>query len=107
MVDGGRFAEDLWKLLSDAVARRTLRRILLTTYFPQNALELQSADIQNPLEAEAERLIAAADRPFRIKINQKEIDSDGADGAYVRSAVFPRVVKNLYGATCAVCGMDA
>ena len=106
MVDGGSFAGDLWNLLSDAVARRTLRRILLTTYFPQHEIELQSADTQNPLDAEAERLIAAADRPFRIKINQKEIDSDGADGSYVRSAVFPRVIKNLYGATCAVCGMD-
>lgn len=86
--------------------RTALRRVLLQSYFPKSEQAVRNVELLNPIEVEADRLIAAADAPFRLRKTQAEVDSDGLDGAYVRRAAFPRVIKELYGAACAVCGMD-
>lgn len=100
-VDGGRFSPDLWALLQESVARSVLRSQLLQTYFADAELlpAIQPSDI---LAREAARLLTEARAKFRIRQPRKEEDA----GAFVRHAIFPSVVKNLYGQACAVCRVD-
>lgn len=109
-VDGGRFSADLWELLQDPMIRATFREHLKTTYFPVIAGSPYEAVasslfevVADPLAADVERLIAeAANGRFRLKPSRSEQDSDYA---YLRHHIFPRVVKDLYKNTCAICGL--
>jgi putative restriction endonuclease len=104
-VDGARFADDLWMLLQDKVARAALRQRLIERYFAEQdarhpALVLPTLPA-DPLAAEAERLVTEAQtRRFRLVTTKTESESDVA---FVRHSLFPRVVKALYEDTCAVC----
>ena len=100
-VDGGRFSSDLWMLLQDPVARTALRSQLLQTYFADAGQlpTIQPADI---LAQEAARLLTEASAKFRIRPPRDEQDA----GEFVRHALFPSVVKNLYGHSCALCRAD-
>jgi putative restriction endonuclease len=49
-------------------------------------------------------LIQAAEsrvRPYRVR------ETSDSDGYYVRHALFPKVVKDLYNEACAICGLNA
>ena len=100
-VDGGRFSPDLWMLLQDPMARAALRSQLLQTYFADAKLAtaVQPADV---LAREAARLLTEASAKFRIRPPREEEDT----GVFVRHALFPSVVKNLYNNACAVCRSD-
>lgn len=100
-IDGGRFSPELWALLQDPVARAALRAQLVQTYFAdaESVPSIEPADI---LAREAARLLTEASAKFRIRPPRKEEDA----GAFVRHALFPSVVKNLYGQACAVCRAD-
>lgn len=100
-VDGGRFSSALWMLLQDPAARMALRSQLLQTYFAdaKPLPALQSTDI---LAREAARLLTEAKAKFRIRSPRDEEEA----GAFVRHALFPSVVKNLYDQACAVCRAD-
>jgi len=106
LFDGARLTADLWELLQDPAARSALRTVLLLKYSPQHHNALLPHDLTDPLDDEAERLILAAEAPFRVTRPKEEVNAANPDGAYVRNAAFRRVVKNLYDARCAVCGID-
>ena len=100
-VDGGRFSSDLWMLLQEPAARTALRSQLLDTYFA-DAKSLPAVQPTDILAREAARLLSEAGAKFRIRRPREEEDA----GAFVRHALFPSVVKNLYGQACAVCRAD-
>lgn len=95
--DGVRLTPDLWLLLQDRAARDALRRYLLNTYFNVGAVEREST--QAFLHAQAERLKAQAHGTFRLRKVKEPTDA----GYFVRHALFPRVIKELYKGTCCVC----
>lgn len=103
IIDGGRFAPDLWQLLQDTVAVNALRAHLFKTYFHVNKSDIQKELPVNPLDYEAERLKDEAQSKFRAK-RVREIQDD--DGYFVRHALFPRVVKSLYNNSCSVCDLS-
>ncbi len=100
-VDGGKFSADLWMLLQNPAARAALRSQLLQTYFADAELS-PAAEPADILAREAARLLTEAKAKFRIRPPREEEDA----GAFVRHALFPSVVKNLYGQACAVCRAD-
>jgi len=99
MIDGGRFAADLWDLLQDRAAIHTLRTHLLRTYFDTTQAEVQPQLPDRPIDYEIERLILEAQSRFRPAAVREKAD----DGYYVRHALFPQVIKSLYRDACAVC----
>lgn len=100
-VDGGRFAPDLWLLLQQPEARHALHAQLLQTYFvdTEPVPTIQASDL---LERETKQLLAEANAKFRIRRQRQEDDA----GVFVRHALFPSVIKSLYGQACAVCRVD-
>lgn len=104
VADAGRFADDLWQLLQDALAREVLKKTLMDTYFPNAVAAVQAAEASSadPLEEEAERLTEEAVRVrFRKQPTPKNFRD--SDAAFLRHRLFPRVVTRLYSHACAVC----
>ncbi len=77
---------------------------LVSTHFPTTYDAVAGQIPPSPIEIEAERLLAEADRPFRVKV---PVSDRADDGYYVRHEIFPSVVREPYGYACAVCGADA
>lgn len=102
LIDGGRFAPDLWQLLQDKTAVDALQAYLLEIYFGTTATAIRDTIPCVPVNYEAEQLIAEAHESFRVK----EIREARNDVYYLRHALFPRVVKSLYRQSCAACGID-
>ncbi len=100
-VDGGRFSPELWPLVQEPVARQALRSQLFSTYFA-DAEQLSVVQPADLLAQEAERLMTEAKAKFRIRTPHENDDA----GVFVRHALFPVVVKGLYGNACAVCRGD-
>lgn len=104
LIDGGRFEADLWLLVQNQTARNALRTFLLQTYFRTTPADVQPNLPVAPLAEEAEKLTAQARSPFRTRrVRERTADEDGY---FVRSALFPRVVRGLYDDACAVCGLN-
>lgn len=103
LIDGGRFASDLWELLQSRIAINALRAHLLKLYFSTTQSEVNERLPPNPIEDEIARLISEAQSKFRPNMTRAKKD----DGEFVRHALFPRVVKSLYNEACAVCGLAA
>lgn len=95
--DGVRLSPDLWLLLQDKAALDALRKHLLKIYFQIDFVPREST--QALVNAEAEKLKAESQGKFRIK----KIKESNETGYFVRHALFPRVVKELYASTCCVC----
>ena len=102
-VDYAQFDPELWQLALDGT-RTILRQHLLQVYFNITPAQLQPVIPADPLEAQLQKLIEEAESKPRIK-KAKET----ADGTkyFVRHALFPQVVRAVYGDTCAVCGLFA
>jgi putative restriction endonuclease len=103
-VDGAQLAPELWQLLQDKTALHALRQHLLQHHFHQKQTDIQPQIPDDPIEEEIERLKKGADS--RYKITQVK-ESRDETGYYVRHALFPRVVKQVYGNACAVCRLAA
>ncbi len=101
-IEGAILAPDLWELLQDRAAIDTLRALLLNQYFGKEFAGIQSYIPNNPLDYEAERLKAEAQSKFRAGVVRETADETGY---YIRRSLFPRVVKDLYRHSCAVCSL--
>jgi putative restriction endonuclease len=99
--DGVRLAPDLWQLLQDRTALNVLRAHLMQVYFGRG--EVQREPTERVLHYEAERLKAEANSRFRTRRVRESKD----EGYFVRHALFPRVVRTLYGDACSVCSLAA
>lgn len=99
--DGVRLSPDLWEIVSNSEGRQILRTHLLQTYF--NGQVIATPDTDRWILTEAERLKAEANAPF----NPRRLREGSDVGYYVRHALFPRVVKELYSNTCSVCRIAA
>jgi len=73
----------------------------LTVYFHADVVQRES--VEEYLDVEAQKLMDEAHSKFRVKKVKEGTDN----GYYVRHALFPRVIKQLYNHTCAVCGVSA
>ena len=104
LCDGGRFAEELWTLLRDASAREILRQQLLGTYFAGTLPTVSEDASARYLTAQAEALKQQARARFKLHPTVRE---QATDGYCVRSQLFPKVVKELYGFSCCVCQVAA
>lgn len=102
-VDGAVLSGDLWQLLQDNAALQALRTHLLQTYFPQAQSAAEAQLPANPVDYEIERLKAEANSQFRIREVREMPDSAGY---YVRHRLFPKVIKDLYKNSCAVCAIN-
>ena len=102
-IDGATLTPELWDLLQDRIAVDVLRTYLLKQYFGVGAADVRSALHPNPIDYEAEKLKAQAQSKFRVKQVSEDRDETGY---YVRHSLFPKVVKNLYNDSCAVCGLN-
>jgi putative restriction endonuclease len=100
LCDGGRFADELWTLLQDAPTREILRQQLLGTYFAGTHSVVNEDASQHYLVAQAEALKQQATAKFKFHPTVRE---QATDGYFVRSKLFPKVVKELYGFSCCVC----
>jgi Predicted restriction endonuclease len=103
LIDGARFAPDLWQLLQNKMAINTLRAHLLKSYFDTTQTAVQDKLPSNPLDDEIARLISEAQSRFRPNLSRAKKD----DVQFIRHALFPRVIKSLYDDACAVCGLAA
>jgi putative restriction endonuclease len=103
-VDGATLEPDLWQLLQDRSALQSLRTHVLQTYFGRKYTDVQPALHSNPIDYEAEKLKAEAQSQFRVR---QVREGKEETGYYVRHALFPRVVKDLYRNACAVCALSA
>lgn len=103
VADGAVLADDLWKLLQDKVAVDALRTCLLQEYFGVKLAEVQPQIPVNPIDYEVEKLKAEAQARFRAR---RVSEASDETGYYVRHALFPRVVKQLYNDSCAVCALS-
>nr|MCC5648054.1 hypothetical protein [Nostoc sp. CHAB 5824] len=101
-VDGAVLSGDLWQLLQDPTALQALRAHLLQTYFPQTQTAAAAQLPANPVDYEIERLKAEAQSKFRIR---EVRDLPDSVGYYVRHRLFPKVIKDLYKNSCAVCAL--
>jgi putative restriction endonuclease len=101
-VDGAQFAEDLWQLLQDRTALHALRMHLLRHFFNRSVADVQPQLPAHPIDYEIEKLKAEAQSRFRVK-KVREMPDD--TGYYVRHALFPRIIKEIYGNACAVCAL--
>jgi putative restriction endonuclease len=102
-VDGAVLADDLWQLLRDRTALHALRAHLLQHHFGRKSSDVQAQMPVNPIDYEVDKLKAEAQSRFRIlKVSEP---SDSA-GYYVRHALFPRVIKEIYHDACAVCALS-
>lgn len=99
--DGVRLEPDLWQLLQDSHSLNILRNHLLQTYFgkPDASLVVREST-ETYLYAEAEKLKQEAERPFRIRINERK-----EERYYLRHTLFPKVIRGIYHAECAICGL--
>ena len=104
LCDGGRFADDLWPLLAESHTREVLRSHLLATYFVGQSAEVSDGATTSYLALQAETLKQQAQAKFRLHATVKE---QSTDGYFVRSKLFPKVVKELYGFACCVCQASA
>ncbi len=104
LCDGGRFADDLWPLLAESHTREVLRSHLLATYFSGQPTEVSEEATTSYLALQAETLKKQAQAKFRLHATVKE---QSTDGYFVRSKLFPKVVKELYGFACCVCQASA
>lgn len=102
VVDGAVLAPDLWELLQDHAAIDTLRAFLLNRYFDKEMAGIQPYIPNNPLDYEVERLKAEAQSKFRAGVVRETADETGY---YVRHSLFPKVIKDLYRHSCAVCSL--
>ncbi|MCC6446888.1 MAG: HNH endonuclease [Armatimonadetes bacterium] len=103
MIDGARFAPELWNLLQDKAAIHALRRHLVRVYFDAPVETVQEQLPPRPVDYEVERLILEAHSRFRPAAVREKAD----DGYYIRHTLFPRVIKTLYDSACAICGLSA
>jgi putative restriction endonuclease len=101
MCDGGRFTDDLWTLLIDDQTRGILRNHLLSTYFSGQVVQITESATIDYLAIQAEKLKQQTQSKFKVK----HINED-SDSYFVRSSLFPKVVKELYGFTCCVCNLS-
>ena len=101
-VDGAVLDGDLWKLLQDPTALQALRTHLLQTYFSQVASADAAQLPANPVDYEIERLKAEAQSKFRIR---EVRDLSDSAGYYVRHRLFPKIIKDIYQHSCAVCAL--
>jgi len=99
--DGVQLAADLWQLLQEREALDALHRHLLTVYFHSDSVQRESTE--DFLNAAAQKLMVEAHSKFRVKKVKEGTDN----GYFIRHSLFPRVVKQLYNHTCAVCGVSA
>jgi putative restriction endonuclease len=104
LCDGGRFAGDLWQLLAERHTREIFRQQLLGTYFAETGAEVAEDAASSYLSAQAEALKRQALARFRLHPTVKE---QATDGYFVRSRLFPKVIKELYGFSCCVCQASA
>ncbi len=102
-VDGACLAPDLWELLQDRMALQTLRTHMLRHYFNVGLVEIQTQIPANPIDYEVEKLKAEAQSQFRPHKVREESDETGY---FMRHALFPRVIRDLYRNACAVCGIS-
>lgn len=101
--DGVRLAPDLALLVQNSVAINALRKQLLAVCFHKTENDVQKVPVAQILDYEVEKLKAEAQSKFRVK----KVKESGDDGYFVRHALFPRVIKNLYNDQCCVCGLAA
>ncbi|MES2460160.1 MAG: HNH endonuclease [Armatimonadota bacterium] len=97
--DGVRLAPDLWLLLQDRAAVSALRKQLLDVCFHRKEADVQKVPVAKVLDYEVEKLKAEAQSKFRVR----KVREGSDDGYFVRHALFPRVIKNLYKDQCCVC----
>ena len=104
LCDGGRFADDLWPLLAVSHTREILRHQLLATYFSGESVEVSEEASIGYLTTQAAALKQQAQAKFKLHPALKE---QNTDGYFVRSRLFPKVIKELYGFSCCVCQASA
>lgn len=104
LCDGGRFADDLWSLLTESSTREILRRCLLETYFSGATASVSEATSDDYLATQATLLKQQAQAKFKPHSTVKE---QKTDGYFVRNRLFPKVIKELYGFSCCVCRASA
>lgn len=100
-VDGAVLAPDLWNLLQEPSSLSVLRAHILHIYFGVGGGDAPQLPA-TPVDYEVERLKAEAQSKFRTG---RVSESKDEAGYYVRHALFPRVVKQLYNHSCAVCSL--
>jgi len=101
--EGAFLSPDLWQLLQEPDALNALWAHLLQTGFGLAPAAVPKPDTRALLDAEAEKLKAEARGKFRVR----QVRETNDDGYFVRSALFPRVVRGLYDDACAVCSLNA
>lgn len=101
IIDGGRFASDLWELLQDRMVRDILKKHILKTYFQIEENDLAGKIPTDPIDYEAKKLMEDAQGKFRKNV----VRESNEDMYYVRRSLFPQIVKKLYNNTCAACGL--
>jgi putative restriction endonuclease len=97
----GRFDDDLWQLLQDAATRNVFRQHLLTIYFNGAPLAVTPAQPSNYLQNQAQKLKQQAQAKF-----VKRVRESSDEEYYVRSRLFPSVIKELYDFSCCVCHLN-
>ncbi len=94
---------ELWNLLQDVVARNALRSALLHVYFPQQQSDIKLPKPDELLQKELQKLI---NHPGPFPRIQTQVHETRGDEAYLRSALFPRVIRSLYSEACSVCALS-
>ena len=102
IIDGGKFATDLWELLQDGMVRDILRNHILKTYFDIEESDLAGRIPTDSIDYEVKKLMEDAKGKFRKKVIR---DGNKEDMYFIRSSLFPEIVKKLYNNSCAVCGL--
>jgi putative restriction endonuclease len=102
-IEYARFDPPLWQLMMNHAQRKILKQVLIDTYFAERREALAAVMNVVPVDSQIERLIELAATPFRRSIKPLEKSED--DMVYLRNRLFPKVIKNIYRAECAVCGI--
>jgi putative restriction endonuclease len=104
LCDGGRFADDLWPLLCEDQSRAIFQNHLRRTYFEERVVPAAENRAAAYLSSHVAKLRLQAKAQFRLRPLVRETQTDGY---FVRSRLFPAVVKEAYGNRCCVCGLAA
>ena len=93
--------ENLYVLLSDVISREKIRQTLIGRYFPEWAEDINDFMREEVEIAECtQELLKETEFPFEVVKRQAKTS---VRKSQVRNSSFSRIIKRLYGFTCAVC----
>jgi putative restriction endonuclease len=92
--------EELFKLLRDEIARKSLINVIVEAWFPEKKKQVQHLLKIDSFQEFQDRLREQGGAVYKVEDLQDEAQS------IVRDAAFRRIVVSVYGYRCAFCGLQ-